>query len=78
MSAFVYILLCAEGSYYVGSARGETADKRIGEHQAGLGGAYISLRRPVVPVFVEEFAHITDAIAAERRIKGWSRARKRC
>ena len=77
MSAFVYILLCAEGSYYVGSARGETADKRIGEHQAGPGGAYTSLRRPVVPVFVEEFAHITDAIAAERRIKGWSRTTKR-
>ena len=76
MSAFVYILRCADGSYYVGSARGETADKRIGEHQAGLGGAYTSLRRPVVPVFVEQFAHITDAIAAERRIKGWSRAKK--
>ena len=32
MSAFVYILLCADGGYYVGSARGETPDKRLGEH----------------------------------------------
>jgi putative endonuclease len=27
-------------------------------------------------VFAEEFAIITDAIAAERRIKGWTRAKK--
>ena len=39
-------------------------------------GAYTGRCRPVVPVFVEQFASITDAIAAERRIKGWSRAKK--
>ena len=76
MSAFVYILRCSDGSYYVGSARGETLDKRMGEHQSGLLGGYTSTRRPVTLVFAEQFQRITDAIAAERRIKGWSRAKK--
>ena len=76
MGAFVYILHCADGSYYVGSARGDDLDKRFYEHQAGALGGYTSTRRPVRLVFHEHFERITDAIAAERRIKGWSRAKK--
>jgi putative endonuclease len=76
MSAFVHILRCADGSYYVGSARGDTLDKRIGEHQGGEIHGYTSTRRPVTLVFAEQVDRITDAIAAERRIKGWSRAKK--
>jgi putative endonuclease len=76
MSAFVYILRCADGSYYVGSTRGESVDKRLGEHQSGSFGGYTSTRRPVDLVFAEHFIRITDAIDAERRIKGWSRAKK--
>ena len=77
MGAFVYILHCADGSYYVGSARGDDFDKRFYEHQTGaLGGGYTSTRRPVRLVFHEHFERINDAIAAERRIKGWSRAKK--
>jgi len=33
-------------------------------------------RRPVRLVFVEVYERITDAIARERQIKGWSRAKK--
>ena len=76
MSAFVYILRCADGSYYVGSARGESLDKRLGEHQAGTFPGYTSCRRPVTLVYAEQFQRITDAIAMERRIKGWGRAKK--
>src|SRR4051812_25805142 len=76
MSAFVYILECADGSYYLGSARGDSLDKRLSEHQSGLLGGYTSTRRPVRLVYHEHFDRITDAIAAERRIKGWSRAKK--
>ena len=76
MSAFVYILRCADGSYYVGSARGTSLDKRIGEHQAGTYPGYTSQRRPVTLVYAELFERITDAVAMERRIKGWSRAKK--
>ncbi len=76
MTAFVYMLRCADGSYYVGSARGESLDKRLAEHQAGTRIGYTYHRRPVTLVYAEWFDRITDAIAAERRIKGWSRAKK--
>ena len=76
MTAFVYILRCLDGSYYVGSACGETLDKRLGEHQAGTFPGYTSKRRPVSLVYAERFDRITDAIAFERRIKGWTRAKK--
>ncbi|MEH3119783.1 MAG: GIY-YIG nuclease family protein [Methylorubrum populi] len=76
MTAFVYMLRCADGSYYVGSARGESLDRRLAEHQAGTHIGYTYHRRPVTLVYAEWFDRITDAIAAERRIKGWSRAKK--
>ena len=75
MTAWVYILRCADGSYYVGSARG-TLEHRIAEHKAGIYGGYTAERRPVRLVFAQEFDRITDAVAAERQIKGWSRAKK--
>lgn len=75
MNAWVYILLCADGSYYVGSARG-LLDHRIGQHHAGEMAGYTSKRRPVTLVWSQDFQFITDAIAFERRIKGWSRAKK--
>ncbi|KQP06879.1 GIY-YIG nuclease family protein [Methylobacterium sp. Leaf93] len=76
MPAFVYILRYADGRYYVGSARGESLDRRLGEHNAGTFPGYTSSRRPVVLVYAEQFEWITDAIAFERRLKGWSRAKK--
>ncbi|SRR5271166_4269807 len=39
-------------------------------------GSYTFTRRPVKLVFSEHYERIVDAIAAERRIKGWSRAKK--
>ncbi len=73
--AHVYILRCADGSYYVGSAR-LGLDRRVSEHNQGTYGGYTSKRLPVALVWAEHFADITDAIAAERQIKGWSRAKK--
>ncbi|MER2196519.1 MULTISPECIES: GIY-YIG nuclease family protein [Methylobacterium] len=76
MNAFVYMLRCSDGSYYVGSARGASLDKRLSEHEAGTYPGYTSRRRPVTLVYAEQFERIADAVAAERRIKGWSRAKK--
>ena len=75
MSAFLYILRCADGSYYVGTTRG-SLEQRIAEHQAGNFDGYTARRRPVVLAFQQEFARIEDAIAAERQVKGWRRAKK--
>ena len=75
MSAFVYILRCADGRYYVGSTR-TSLEERVAQHNAGTFGGYTAYRRPVSLVFHEEFQRITDAIAAERQVKNWSRAKK--
>jgi predicted GIY-YIG superfamily endonuclease len=75
VSAYVYILCCADRSYYVGITRG-TLETRLAEHQSGVFGGYTALRRPVRLVFHQRFERIEDAIAAERQIKGWRRAKK--
>jgi putative endonuclease len=46
------------------------------EHQTGARPGYTFSRRPVELVWSEHFDRITDAIAAERQVKGWSRAKK--
>jgi putative endonuclease len=76
MGAFVYMLRCADGSFYVGSATGDDLTLRVAQHQAGTFEGYTSLRRPVELVWSENFDRITEAIATERKIKGWSRAKK--
>ena len=74
--AYVYMLECRDGRYYVGITR-KTLEARIGEHNAGVVNGFTRSRRPVRLVFYQEFQRITDAIAVERQIKGWSRAKKK-
>jgi putative endonuclease len=74
MAAFVYILRCSDGSYYVGSAR--NLSFRVWEHQEGLGAAYTKRRRPVELVWSAEFEHVGDAFFWEKRIQNWSRAKR--
>ena len=77
MDAWVYMLRCADGRYYVGSHRGADVGVRVGEHQAGKDPkAFTFKRRPVELAWCERFQRITDAIAFERRLKGWGRAKK--
>jgi putative endonuclease len=76
MGAFVYIVQCSDDSFYVGSATGSDLDRRIAEHQTGAFPGYTCTRRPVELVWWEHFDRIVDAIAVERKLKGWSRAKK--
>jgi len=75
MIAFVYMLRCRGGSYYVGRTQG-SLELRIAQHNAGTFAGYTFTRRPVSLVWSQEFAVITDANAAERQIKGWRREKK--
>ena len=77
MGAFVYMLLCRDGSYYVGSATGEDLAPRIAQHQSGAYPGYTQTRRPVKLVWSEYFLKITDAIATERKIKGLEPCKER-
>jgi putative endonuclease len=76
MGVYIYMLRCADGSYYVGSATGEDLGPRVDRHNAGSHRGYTFSRRPVVLVWSEHFERIADGIAVERQIKGWSRAKK--
>ncbi|HEY2445957.1 MAG TPA: GIY-YIG nuclease family protein [Rhizomicrobium sp.] len=76
MQIYVYMLRCADHSYYVGLTRAGL-DKRIGEHIYGTyPTCYTFRRRPVELVWAQEFMRLIDAIACERQIKGWRRAKK--
>ena len=72
---FVYILRCADGSFYCGTTR-KSLEARVDEHNAGALAGYTATRRPVELVWHEAFQRAADAIAMERRIKGWSRRKK--
>ena len=74
---WVYIARCADGSYYTGSYRGADIATRIGEHNSRkFINAYTARRLPVELVWATPSDSITQAIAFERQIKGWSRAKK--
>ena len=74
MAYYVYILRCADGSYYTGLT--EDLEIRLAQHEMGELPGYTQNRRPVQLVFSNEFTSMDDAIDRERQIKGWSRAKK--
>ena len=73
--SYVYILQCADDSYYTGVT--SNLDKRLTEHQSAKHPeSYTAQRLPVELVFYAEFTEINHAIASEKQIKDWSRAKK--
>jgi putative endonuclease len=72
--AWMYILKCSDGSYYVGSTT--NLELRIREHNDGIGSIYTAKRRPIELVFTAEFPNIEEAYQAEKRVQGWSRAKR--
>ena len=73
--AWLYILRCSDGSYYVGTTHGPL-ESTVAQHNAGAFQGYTAFRRPVVLIFSQRFDRITDAIENERKLKKWSRAKK--
>ena len=71
---FVYLLRCADGSYYAGHT--DDLEHRVAQHGAGEIEGYTSRRRPVELVWSAETSSREEALASELRIKGWSRAKK--
>ena len=73
--SYVYILNCADDSYYTGVTT--NLEKRVIEHAtAKYPESYTAKRLPVELVFYTEFTDIFVAIAKEKQIKNWSRAKK--
>jgi putative endonuclease len=71
---YVYILECADQSLYVGVTN--NIERRVSQHNEGIGGYFTSKRLPAKLVFVEEVTDINYAIQREKQIKGWRRAKK--
>jgi len=72
--AWMYILECSDGSYYVGSTK--NLERRLSEHQEGLGARYTTRRLPVKLVYCEEYDRVADAFYREKQIQGWRRAKR--
>jgi putative endonuclease len=76
MSYSLYIVACADGTYYTGIAT--DVQRRIQEHNGSKpkGARYTSARRPVVLVYEAAFATRSDASKEEARIKSLTRQQK--
>jgi predicted GIY-YIG superfamily endonuclease len=72
--AWVYITLCSDGTYYVGSTT--DLEQRIIDHYEGRYEGYTSTRLPVKLLWSSEYSDIRYAFEYERKIKKWSRAKK--
>jgi putative endonuclease len=71
---FVYIVLCADGTYYTGWATDVT--RRVAAHNAGRGGRYTRTRRPVILVYQEAVPDRGSAMRREVAIKRYGREQK--
>jgi putative endonuclease len=72
---YVYILAnVTRNVLYIGVTN--DLGRRVSEHRDGKGGAFTRKYRVNVLVFAEEFQQVDEAIAREKQIKGWSRAKK--
>ena len=74
MVGYMYMLVCSDGSYYVGSTTDLSA--RLAEHRNGIGSNFTSKHLPVRLIYHEEFQRIEDAFHREKQIQGWSRKKK--
>jgi putative endonuclease len=72
--AYMYILECANGTFYPGSTT--DFDKRLLQHQMGEGANYTKKHLPVKLVYLEFFQRIEDAFNREKQVQGWSRKKK--
>lgn len=70
----LYILQCADGSYYTGIT--DDLPRRLSEHNAGKGAKYTRGRGPVTLRYCKQMASKSDALKEEYRIKQLPRKMK--
>jgi putative endonuclease len=74
MSCYCYILECADGTYYTGWTT--DPERRVSQHNKGVGAKYTSTRRPVKLVYLETYPNRVDAMKRELAIKKMKRVQK--
>jgi putative endonuclease len=70
----VYLVRCADGTYYAGSTN--DIEARAAAHNAGRGARYTSGRRPVTVEYVEACGSRSAALRREHALKRLTRAEK--
>jgi predicted GIY-YIG superfamily endonuclease len=71
---WVYILRCADDSFYTGHT--DDLEKRVAQHQAGEIHGYTHNKRPLTLIYSQDFPSRIEALQMEQQIKGWTRAKK--
>ena len=74
MSFCVYILLCADGSFYTGYTK--DLDARTKLHQSGNGARYTKMHKPQRLAYLEMIGSRSEAMKRERKIKKLSHQQK--
>ena len=74
MSFWTYLLHCNGGYFYVGHT--DNLERRIAQHETGAVPGFTRDHLPASYVWSEEFPTRIEAKAMEKRLKGWSRAKK--
>jgi predicted GIY-YIG superfamily endonuclease len=72
--AYVYILRCADNSFYIGAT--DDLDARLIKHNEGTASVFTATRRPVALVYSEAHVTFEAALKRELQLKGWTRAKK--
>jgi putative endonuclease len=72
--AWMYILECADGSFYTGSTI--DLERRLLQHQNGEGANHTKKRLPVKLIYFEEYQRIDTAFYREKQVQGWNRKKK--
>ena len=71
---FVYIIKCADESFYTGITN--DLERRFFEHSHKKGGKYTSGHKPLEIIYHESYVNKSEALKRESQIKGWSRQKK--
>lgn len=74
MSYFVYMLICEDESYYIGSTN--DVNKRFAAHMSGKGGSYTRSHHPTKIVYSEELADKSSALKREYALKKLTHSQK--
>jgi putative endonuclease len=74
MTWYVYIVECADSSYYVGVTT--DLQRRIDMHNAGAASRYTRTRRPVRYRYAEVCGSHSEALKREFEFKSWRREKK--
>ncbi len=74
MSCYCYILKCSDGTFYTGWTT--DPERRVTQHNKGIGAKYTSARRPVKLVYLETHSNRTEAMKRELAIKKMKRVQK--